>query len=133
VLIATCILGRSSIPWLSERPWIVLAWVFVATLLPIGLEAVGVLPSTWSITDGRVVTTSTIYDIRGDLERFGLLVADLGFLAILAVFSLRVGRDRREAQRRLHVQAWHLSQLLPGDTRSASRFPVTLRESRRPA
>jgi hypothetical protein len=132
VLTAAVILGLSSLPWISRRPWIVLAWVVVATLLPITLEALDLLPGSTGVIEGKVVTSSTMFFIHGELERLALLVANLACLTILTVFTVRVGRHRRDAQRQLHIQAWHLSQLLPGKSRAvASHFPMTIRESRR--
>jgi serine/threonine-protein kinase len=120
VLIAAVILGLSSLPSLTSRGWIVMTWVYVAILLPILLEWIGVLPATWAVVEGRVLTTSTMFYIHGDLERIALILANLGFLTIFTVFTVRVSRLRRNAQRQLHIQAWHLSQLLPGDKHAAT-------------
>jgi hypothetical protein len=48
-----------------------------------------------------------------------LFVANLMIIALVALYARGISRDRRVAQRPLHVQAWHLRQLLP--RRSAKR------------
>jgi cbb3-type cytochrome oxidase subunit 3 len=42
-----------------------------------------------------------------------LVAANLLFIAMSVLFYRATSRDRRDAERRLHIQAWHLRQLLP--------------------
>jgi hypothetical protein len=44
-----------------------------------------------------------------DADRVGHVAA----VCLVAIYSRGIGRDRRDAQRRLFLQAWRLRQLLP--------------------
>ena len=56
----------------------------------------------------------------------GLTVTNVVFLLIVARFALLLARDRRMAQKRLTMQAWHLGQLLP-ETPQVVAAPHTTR------
>jgi hypothetical protein len=107
------LLSFSSNPFIMARRWILLAWGTAAVLLPIALELTGVLPRTFEIVDGSIRITSDFYRIGGGLEEGALILANCGFILIGALFALGIGTDREQTRRKLHIQAWHLRQLLP--------------------
>ena len=115
-------LSITSIPWVSERTWVVVGWIGISVLAPLVLEWIGVLRSTSTIVNGYLGFRSAVFDINGNMNLVVLIVANFSFLLVAGLFALAVTRDRREAQRSLHIQAWHLEQLLPRDAR-ANRTP----------
>jgi hypothetical protein len=54
-----------------------------------------------------------VFASAGDVIAIGLFVGNLVLVITLALYARAVSRDRRLAQRDLHVRAWHLRQLLP--------------------
>jgi serine/threonine-protein kinase len=113
VMICGALLAVASHPWNQQRPWTLFAWISVTVLTPILLEALGILAQTWRIEDGAIVTTSTIYGIYGSIEAGALVVANLAFMLLVGAFAFTVTRTARDAQRDLHIQAWHLRHLVP--------------------
>lgn len=93
-------------------------WVLVmslaSVLVPALLELTGVLPSTYSVVDGRLTIAPNFFSFR-----LGPSVALLLVSAVLtiAVTVLGVGRAVDvlvRAERRNFAQAWRLRQILPG-------------------
>jgi serine/threonine-protein kinase len=113
IVILAMLLSFASNPRLLERPWIYVGWAVAAVMTPIVLELVGVLPATWRISEGLIKTRSEFFTLHGTTDELALIVANLGFLLIGALFAFGMSADRRRAERDLHVQAWHLRQLLP--------------------
>jgi hypothetical protein len=106
-------LSFASNPTLLDRPKLFLGWAFLAVMAPIALELTGVLPRTWAISEGLIKTRSEFFTLHGTTDEVALIIANLGFLIIGALFAFGISADRRRAERDLHVQAWHLRQLLP--------------------
>jgi hypothetical protein len=102
----------SSHPWNQRRPWTIFAWAAITVLLPFALEAIHVIDSTWRI-GGGVHAESVIFALDGTDAAVLLVTGNLLFLLLVGWFALTVTRARRDAQRELHIQAWHLRHLLP--------------------
>ncbi len=113
VLICGALLAVASHPWNQRRPWTIVAWILVTALAPFVLEAIGVLERTWKMANDSIVITSQVYRLDGALGAGTLIFAQSAFLLLFAAFAFTVIRTSREAQRELHIQAWHLRQLLP--------------------
>jgi serine/threonine-protein kinase len=103
----------SANPWLGARPWLLLSWLVIVTLAPLGLEWAGVLGPTWAMTPQSVVSMSQIYTAGTPVEMFALIAMNVGMIAAVALFALAVGRRVRDARRKLTIQRWHLGQLVP--------------------
>jgi serine/threonine-protein kinase len=113
VMICCGLIAITSIVWFQEHPVGVFAWTGLAVLAPIVLEWLGVLPKTWMIEDGRMIVVSDIVRTYGRLDELALIASNFIFTAVVAVMLVSINRKRREGQRRLYIQAWHLRQLLP--------------------
>ncbi|MBX3154858.1 MAG: serine/threonine protein kinase [Deltaproteobacteria bacterium] len=99
--------------WVGDRTGVVVGWTLLAVMGPLVLEWVGVLPQTWWIENGRMTIISDVFTSHGRREVAALAVANLAFAVMFGLMALVITRQRRIAQRALHVQAWHLRQLLP--------------------
>jgi serine/threonine-protein kinase len=99
-----------------QRPVAALAGALAAFLLPVALQAFGVMQQTWSIEPGRLEIVPSSIEIGGPGTMVLLLVANLGAIVVAAVFARSMARSRDSAQRQLEIQAWHLRKLLPVET-----------------
>jgi serine/threonine-protein kinase len=114
VVVCAIAVALTASPWLLERSWVVVGWVLAAVLLPFVLEELGVFERTWSFDgDHLKIGSSVIHGINRTAEAFVLVAANVVFIAAAGLFARATNRDHRRAARRLHVQAWHLRQLLP--------------------
>jgi hypothetical protein len=113
IVILAMLLSFASNPTLLARPKLYVGWAIVAVMLPIALELTDLLPRTWWITEGLIKTRSDFFTLHGTTDELALIVANLGFLLIGALFAFSISAGRRRAERDLQVQAWHLRQLLP--------------------
>jgi tRNA A-37 threonylcarbamoyl transferase component Bud32 len=114
--VVTCgiVLGLTAMPWLQARPWVVLAWVVLAVIAPVALEVVGVFEPTWWLEGDSIrIRSAVLHGTSRASETMALIVAHLVFITMVGKFARATSRDRRAAERRLHIQAWHLRQLLP--------------------
>jgi hypothetical protein len=115
IMLCAILLSASSIPWLNRRPWAVLAWTIITTMLPFVLEWADLLAPTWQMTRGGIVSFGSVFDhtqMLTSLVIFGHVAA----VCLVAIYARGIGRDRRDAQRRLFMQAWQLRHLLPKPT-----------------
>jgi len=113
LMVCCTIVAITSIPWINQRAWIVLAWTVIAVLLPIGLEWAELLPKTWEIAGGRMTVISDVIRTQGLRDELSLIFSTLLFTTVLGMFALGISKRRRLGQQQLYVQAWHLRQLLP--------------------
>ncbi|MEP6862342.1 MAG: protein kinase [Deltaproteobacteria bacterium] len=110
-----CVMSVSltSYPQLIDRARLVITILVLSWILPVGLEAVGVLDSTWRVIDGEVISTSSLIQI-GKISTTALLVsANIITIVVVGMFANALARSRRDAQHQVEIQAWHLRQLLP--------------------
>ena len=77
------------------------------------LEFAGVLPATLTFGDEHIRVNSGMLEIREVPLQFGLALYSLGMIVTAALVSRTLARADGEAQRRLHLQAWRLRQLVP--------------------
>jgi len=98
---------------LRDRRWLLVAWTGATLLLPIALELAGILPTSWRVTDGGLLTWSTVISSRSTYA-LAILIAGQTVLGMMtASFAFAVAHSRRAALRTTFVQAWHLKQMLP--------------------
>ncbi len=67
----------------------------------------------YNFRDGRVTILQGMLDFHPVATHALLLAASLGLVAVAAVLITRLRDTLDDAERRLHVQAWQLQQLLP--------------------
>jgi eukaryotic-like serine/threonine-protein kinase len=120
--VVTCglVLGLTAMPWLLARPWVVTAWVALAVCVPVVLEALGVFAPTWWIDGDSIrIRSAVLHATNHTVETVALVAAHVVFISLAGRFARTTSRDRRAAERRLHIQAWHLRQLLPSKAPAA--------------
>ncbi len=115
----TCIMAVSltSYPQLIDRAKLVISILAVSWVVPVMLESLGVLEPTWNVVDGRIVSTSSLVTIGASTTTL-LVGANLLTIVVVGLFANALARSRRDAQRQLEIQAWHLRQLLPAPAAS---------------
>jgi eukaryotic-like serine/threonine-protein kinase len=121
--VVTCgiVLGLTAMPRLAARPWLVIGWIAATVIVPVGLETLGVFERTWWFDGDTIRIHSAVMHPRNwTILTVGLVAAHIGFIAMIGTFARATSRDRRDAERRLHIQAWHLRQLLPSKRPSTS-------------
>jgi serine/threonine-protein kinase len=87
----------------------------VLILVIVGLwlaEVVGLLSKTTEIIDGKIVLTSPLEGIENIPALPLLCVYVVALLVIASLNAHRALQESRRARQRVHVQAWHLRQLL---------------------
>ncbi len=114
------LLSFTASPRLMARRWLIAVWATLAVMLPILAEAVGILPRTWWIADGAIISTSQMVKIHGSRDEIWLVVANAVWIAIVSSYAIGTNRRRRELQRQLHIQRWHLQQTIPNPSEPRS-------------
>jgi hypothetical protein len=112
---ATCIMALSltSYPQNIDRARIVIAILVTSWLVPVILEWRGIIERTWWVKDDFVVSTSSMFHIGGDATVVLLVFANVLTIFVFGRFANKLALSRRDAQRQVEIQAWHLQQLLP--------------------
>jgi serine/threonine-protein kinase len=113
VLMTTTLVTNATIPWFSDRAWAVIGWTLTAVMLPFVLEWLGVLSSSWTITNQGMLIRGQLFDAHGHRDEIALVVANLVCATIGGLLALGIIRRQRAAQRQLSIQAWHLAGLVP--------------------
>ncbi len=126
------VIGRFSGPWLVvpavfafvtssvvtypaflARTWLLVGIMLAGFLAPIGLEAVGALPRTWTLGEAGLLTSGHGMHLEGAPAVVTLLVASVATIVMAGLQSARVANASRAAHHRLVVHAHRLGQLLP--------------------
>jgi serine/threonine-protein kinase len=118
-LAAATTMAFSFYPWM--KMWILWLAISAAVLAPLGLEMLGVLPRTVSVEGGDLVLSAPALELRVPQIEITLVAYVVALVGISALLARRLAGAQRETRRALHLQAWHLRQLMP------SRRPATLR------
>ena len=100
-------------PAFVVRPWLLIVTMVAGFLLPIVLELWGVLPMTWELRDGTLVSHAGALVLEGASSVWMIVVASVVTIIIAGVHGAVVAKAYRGAQRQLVTQTWHLRQLLP--------------------
>ena len=100
-------------PMALERPAVLVIGSLAAFVLPLALEAASLIDTTWQVHDGYFTMMSTGVEI-GSAASVGMLIAaNVALIFVNVVFGRQISAARRDAARRLEIQAWHLRHLLP--------------------
>jgi serine/threonine-protein kinase len=114
VVTSGIVLGLSAMPRLQARPRVVGAWIVLAVIVPVVLEALGLFERTsWLEGDSLRIHSAVLHSANPVIMTLGLVAVHVGFIMMIGRFARATSRDRHAAERRLHIQAWHLRQLLP--------------------
>ena len=76
-------------------------------------EVTGVIASTWSMDAPHAFAIRSVTFGAGNTGAIMRLLSNLGFVLMVGIFAMTIHRTSYNATRKLHVQAWHLKQLLP--------------------
>ena len=102
-----------SYPAFVMHPLTLITVIGLGFTLPIALEIAGVLPTTWEITGGKLVSYANALELEGSASVTLVVAASLVTIVIAGVHAAVVAKAYRGAQRQLVMQTWHLRQLLP--------------------
>jgi serine/threonine-protein kinase len=107
------VMSSMAYPHFLTRPVLLVAMISAGFLLPVVLELVHVVPATFEIRDGELVSHAGALRLGGQ-PTINLLVGSvLAMLIIAGVYAARLYRVGRDARRQLLVHAWHLGHFLP--------------------
>ncbi|HEX5062904.1 MAG TPA: serine/threonine-protein kinase [Kofleriaceae bacterium] len=112
IMLCAILLSATSIPWLNRRPLAILVWTCGTVMLPFVLEWAGVLAPSWAMTSDGILSTGNVF-VQSQMPASLGIAGNVAAICLVAFYARGIGRDRREAQRRLFLQAWHLRHLLP--------------------
>jgi eukaryotic-like serine/threonine-protein kinase len=102
----------SALHFEPRNRWVALAGAWLALLVPLLLERIGVLPPSYSFTDGQVVLFPGMVELRPGPTLLFLTIVNLSMVLTGTVSAGRLKATLTEAQRRLHLQSWQLRQLV---------------------
>jgi serine/threonine-protein kinase len=106
------ILAISTTRWIGEHGGVFRLWVIAVLLAPFVLEWLGIVPGTWHVTHEGLFTYSALTNTHGDAAIAGVIGGQLCIGLVVAGYGLTIARARRQAQRRAHIQAWHLQRMM---------------------
>ncbi|HEY5946656.1 MAG TPA: serine/threonine-protein kinase [Kofleriaceae bacterium] len=112
IMLCAILLSATSIPYLNKRPLVVLLWTSTSVMLPFVVEWSGVLAPTWAMTPAGLLSFGSVF-VQAKMHAGFIILGHVAAVCLVAFYARGVGRDRRDAQRRLFLQAWHLRHLLP--------------------
>ncbi len=114
----TCVVTMSamSYPAFIQRSWVLILLMVASFIIPLALEARGLLSMTWELRDGGLFSHAGALVIS-QTRTFALVVgATLATVVVAGFHASSLARTNRRAQLALVTQAWHLRQLLPATT-----------------
>ncbi len=115
VPVAICgfIVGLGGQPQLLHRPKLVAAAGATAFGAPLVLQALHVLPTTWTLSHGQLVVTSRLLSLDGTAGNIALVASHILVIGVVCIFLRTVTASRRRARNQVEIQAWQLRQMLP--------------------
>jgi hypothetical protein len=94
----------------------------VATMIvPLVLELVGILPTSYEFAGGRMSVLPQLHELPRELSIVFLVIASIGIAIVPAVYVARLRADLAAAQQRQLVQTWHFRRLGDDLIRASSR------------
>jgi eukaryotic-like serine/threonine-protein kinase len=113
IIICGVMLSAGAHPRLNDRPLAVVGYTAILVIAPFAVESLGLFTPTWRITPEGLLSDGTVFGSSGNTLAIATFVGNLATAIVVALFARAVSRDRRRAQRELHLRAWQLRQLLP--------------------
>jgi len=89
----------------------------LAILVPLALELLGVVPSSFAFADGRLTITSRVAELAFTPTVVLLTTLSVALAVIPSLIVARAHDAAEEAKERLAAHLWHLRQLVPADAR----------------
>jgi serine/threonine-protein kinase len=110
------IMSVMAYPFFTVRSWVLIVMMCVGFMTSILLEIEGVLPMTWEIRNGVLISHAGALALHGDPTLAMLIIASIATMVIAGIHAARIYRTGRDARLQLVTQAWHLRQLLPSQS-----------------
>lgn len=104
---------------LRRYRWIVLCFGASCVLVPFALERLGILPQSYLFGDGYITILPVIRELPERQVRIGLFVASLMIIIVPTLFVWRTSDALSALRKRLYMQNWRLSRLVPDDAAHA--------------
>ena len=125
VLVPAVVLGTGVgyIASVDHRHALVTAAGVAVVVVPVLLQAAGVLPPSYEFVDGTIRILPRMADFPPAATLAFLLVTHAVILITCQVYIARLRRDYLSAEARLRLQAWQLGQIVPEDARAALLAP----------
>ena len=98
-------------PHLAPRK-VAVAFGCLAMIVPVLLEALGVLPRTVTVHDGAIVIRTLGIHPAGPVIAF-LAIAGVASTLSACFFIARLRDALSHAERRVHLHAWHVQRMVP--------------------
>jgi len=105
--------------------WLPIALGCLAVLVPVGLEAAGILPASHSFDGGSITILPRMVAFPGRSTELMLLGLTLVVIVMPALYAQRQQRVLGRAQQQVHMQAWQLRRLLPHDDQAGPAVALT--------
>ncbi|HLL24217.1 MAG TPA: hypothetical protein VK427_18925, partial [Kofleriaceae bacterium] len=102
-----------SYPAFVQRPTTLILVILGGFLVPILLELADVIPRTWELANGMLISRAGALSLDGSASITLVVVASVATIVMAGVHAAVLAKADRTAQRQLVMQTWHLRQLLP--------------------
>ena len=117
-------LALSTRSGIARRPLLLVVWIVASLMTPVLLEYAGFIAKTWHITPQGLLSKGTILNTVREADVWSLAFGQAALACVVGFFAMATTRGREDAQRRAHIQAWHLQQLIPrGKLSGEHRLP----------
>jgi serine/threonine protein kinase len=116
IVIAT---GVGYIATFGDRWGVVVAAMLTPILLPIGLQIVGLIDPWFVFADGEIHLRAWMVELSPTPTLLLIVITHVAIITAALFFVGRVRRAQLDAERRLQLHSWQLSQLVPEDTRKS--------------
>jgi serine/threonine-protein kinase len=117
--------------WLSQPSaypsWITIVSHLIPFAIVLALEILGVVPPTFHLGPHGIELTSWVIDLTPTAAIVVFSLALGSQLVTTTVITLTSRRSQEDAQNRIHVQRWHLQQLLPRRPKATDDPPTIKR------
>jgi serine/threonine-protein kinase len=104
-------------PQMLRRPVVAIVICVMGFVVPLVLEALGVLGTTWRVDQDQLVFRSTLVHLGGVASSVLLISATVASIVVSGVLSWALAVARRDAVQQLELQSWRLMQLVPESVR----------------
>src|SRR3970282_235392 len=101
--------------------WVTIGIGSLAFVVPLGLELAGVLPRSFELVDGTMRILPRMTWVPPGATLTYLVVATLATIVVASVYAARFHEKLGEIEKRLHLHAWQLRQLVPDEASEAVR------------
>lgn len=115
----TCVIIMSSMtyPAFVRRSWVLILIMVASFVVPLALEARGLLAQTWELRGGGLFSHGGALVLSGAPTLALIIGATLATVVVSGFHASAIARATQRAQLALVTQAWHLRQLLPATQR----------------